>query len=297
LNRSAFKLLGFLFFLLSYTLSDAQELVFLDEDLTKITENAFQEKCSSNSIYDCVILKNTNELIIAQIKKKMTFGEISEKKMNQIYTLLAKDTDTKIESTTTLVISYHDSLADYESSKKQHEYLEKKFISYYSKKENYSDYEQLYKKKKVEYFTDFNKTIFNKRINRFIKQSARCKEKYEKKFPVKVVFIHDDLKKYEKTYDTFKWVKDRGIIKSVFFEKIETTKNNRPRFLVLKPNGEFFVYNGLFYNRNKILTQLLKTNHWDELRKELTESSHKNNSNGKGVFKRNRVYANYNHCF
>ncbi|PZW39210.1 hypothetical protein LX95_02352 [Mesonia algae] len=274
----------------------SQTYVYLDENGKEISANNFDEKCNSNLLFQCLVIKQTKEFVISQIRLKQKFGKISPLEANQIKKLLSKDGKEELSNEKILLISYYDSLADYRASKEMHNFLEEKFINYYKK--HIDEYKRYYKKNKVTYFSKFNKEIFEKKIKKFSKKKKKCKTKFEKKFDINVVFMHSDSSKFEKNYSDFKWVKDRGVINSVFIKNDmqDSLTSKKVRFLVLKPDGEYFISNYHYNNNSKILKTLLKNKNWSDYKEDYKKSLY-GNIMGVGLFKRESRYHYKAHCF
>lgn len=92
----------------------SQESSFVDENMKYIDSSTFKRKCKSY-IYKCLEYK-TDAFSIKKILYKFTFGKISTVEYDQIRKLLIKDSNTKIEPNSILVIKYYDSLFSYKTS-------------------------------------------------------------------------------------------------------------------------------------------------------------------------------------
>lgn len=288
----ALKILAIIAIFFFSTYASSQSHVYLDENGEKVSAEVFGEKCSSNLLFHCLVVKRTEQLVVLQIRFKQKFGKISPQEMDQIRKLLRKDSGRKLEKEKTLLISYYDSLADFKASKKMHDSLEKKWTKSYK---YYMDlYEKDYKKEKVEYFIEFNKEIFDKRIEDFSKDKNKCK----KKFKINVVFMHPDDMALEEKYPNFEWVKDRGVINTVFIKNDMQNPliSKEVRFLVLKPDGEFFISNSHFNNNTKILKKLLKNKDWIDYKEDYEKSLY-GNIMGVGLFERKPKRSHQRHCF
>lgn len=292
----ALKILAIIAIFFFSTYASSQSHVYLDENGEKVSAEVFGEKCSSNLLFHCLVVKRTEQLVVLQIRFKQKFGKISPQEMDQIRKLLRKDSGRKLEKEKTLLISYYDSLADFKASKKMHDSLEKKWTKSYK---YYMDlYEKDYKKEKVEYFIEFNKEIFDKRIEDFSKDKNKCKKKFERKFKINVVFMHPDDMALEEKYPNFEWVKDRGVINTVFIKNDmqDPLISKEVRFLVLKPDGEFFISNSHFNNNTKILKKLLKNKDWTDYKEDYEKSLY-GNIMGVGLFERKPKRSHQRHCF
>ncbi|MDT0293783.1 hypothetical protein ACFQ3R_10370 [Mesonia ostreae] len=276
--------------------ASAQSYVFLDEDGKEVSAEAFGEKCDSNLLFNCTVIKQTKKLVVAQIRFKQKFGKISTQEMDQVRKLLRKDSGRELEKEKTLLISYYDSLADFKASKKMHDSLEKKFIDQY--KNNADQYKKDYKSEKVEYFIDFSREIFDDKIKDFVKDKNRCKKKFEKRFNVNVLFMHADNVVKEKQYSNFDWIQDRGVINTVFIKNDLQNPfiSKKVRFLVIKPDGEYFISNNHFNENTKILKKLLKNKDWSDYKEDYKKSLY-GNIMGEGLFKRKPKRSHERHCF
>lgn len=276
--------------------ANSQSYVFLDENGKEVPEEIFNEKCNSSLLFNCMVIKQNEQLVVSQIRFKQKFGKVSPQEMEQIRKLLRKDSGRKLEKEKTLLISYYDSLADFKASKKMHDSLEKKFIKNYENKKDLNKKD--YNSEKVAYFIDFSEEIFKKDLEDFIKKKKKCKKKFEKRFNASVIFMHPDDVIKEKQYSNFNWVKDRGVINSVFIKNDmqDPLIYKRIRFLILKPDGEYFISNSHFNNNTKILKTLLKNKDWSDYKEDYKNSLY-GDVMGEGLFKRKIRYHHQERCF
>ena len=91
-----------------------------------------------------------------------------------------------------------------------------------------------------------------------------------------------------KTYPDLNWIKDRSIFKNVFFKIMYNSD-----FLILKPNGDYFLSGG--HLDTKMIKTLIKTKNWDEYKKDLENSISAQSKEGIGFFKENTYHKS--HCF
>ncbi|MGO1585271.1 hypothetical protein [Mesonia sp.] len=72
----------------------------MDENGKEVSAKIFDEKCDSNLLFHCLIVKQTQQLVVSQIRLKQKFGKISPQEMNQIRKLLRKDSGRELENFT-----------------------------------------------------------------------------------------------------------------------------------------------------------------------------------------------------
>ena len=123
-----------------------------------------------------------------------------------------------------------------------------------------------------------------------MKIKQKCIAKFEKIENTKVLYLykHNDS---GNSYDNFKFIKDRGVLKNKFFEIMY---NNN--LLIIKPDGDYFLSGGHFTNRQ--LKTLLKNTDRTPFIDDWNESVNKKPINGSGFFKNNeRMYSHKKHCF
>jgi hypothetical protein len=262
---------------------------YLDTNSKAISKTEFQKKCNSNYIYKCLSYV-TDTLIVKKINYQHQFGKISPEHYEQIRKLIYTDGNLKIEKGQTIIIKKQDSLYNFKKELIEHKKHKKEFEDW---KKNY---ESLMKNgdsiiKKPHYHEhEFNKEIFEERMKRGNAKREKCIRKFERKYNVKVVYLHEDDINLEAGYGDFTWVKDRGIIKKIFFKR-----NGLHNLLVLKPDGEYFLSGAHFLDKH--LKKLLRKKDWSKHKKDFKKSLLPKNINGKGIFKRDRNYLHKNHCF
>lgn len=281
MKRSIKPLLTFLFsFILTHQLTAQQELYF-DEASNQINKAEFEQKCNSNYIYKCIAYP-TDTLVVNKVFFKYQFGKLNVEEFQQIRKLLIKDGEYKIGENDIIIIKKIDSLWNYNREVKLHKIHEKKYKEYKAINDSLG-----YEKHHF-HEHDFNKEIFEKNLNSWIKQNQKCIDKFERKFNTKVIFLHEDNINFENVYDDFSWVKDRGVIKRLFFKS-----NNVHDLLIIKPDGEYFLSGSHFIDR--YLKKLLRHEDWSKFKKDFEKSL--DSKNGKGIFKKDNSYYHKKHCF
>ncbi|MGO1585270.1 hypothetical protein [Mesonia sp.] len=135
-------------------------------------------------------------------------------------------------------------------------------------------------------------------MNLYKKEYRKEEIEYFVKFKVNVLFMHTDDITLEEKYLNFEWIKDRGVINTAFIKSDmqDPSVTKRVRFLVLQPNGEYFISNYHFNDNTKILKTLLKNKDWSECKEDHKKSLY-GNIMGKGLFKRKPKYSYEQHCF
>tara|TARA_B100000678_G_scaffold195795_1_gene164207 strand:- start:47128 stop:47979 length:852 start_codon:yes stop_codon:yes gene_type:complete len=277
-----FSLVVLLSLILSWK-SKAQENLYFDETSTQINKAEFTKKCNSSYIYKCISYP-TDTLVINKVFFKYKFGKISPEKFQQIRKLLIKDGKYKIEKNQIIIIKKFDSLYNYEREIEYHKIHEKNYKKYKAINDSLG-----YEKYHIHQH-DFNKKIFQKSLNSWIREKQKCIAKFEKKFHTKVIYLHEDDIEQEENYNNFSWVKDRGIIKRIFF-----SDNNVHDLLILKPNGEYLLSGGHFIDR--YLKKILQNQDWSQFKEDWIKSLEADNPHGKGIFKERRSIYHKKHCF
>lgn len=266
----------------------SQTHVYLDENGKEISIQEFKKKCNSNYIYKC--LSYTKEgIVLFKIFYKHQFGKLDPYEYDQIRKLIIKDAQLTIEPNQIIILKKFDSLYSYEREltlHKTHE-RERKRINVKTDSLNKVNGTDI---KSPMHEHNFNREIFEKNLKLFEKKLSECKDEYEKKYNVKVIYMHQDNQALEKNYENLMWLKDRGIIKNIFFKS-----NNVHHSLILKPDGEYFLIGSHF--KSKYLKRLLKNDDWSTFKKKFKASLTSDYPEGKGIFKKDKNLYHYNHCF
>lgn len=268
----------------------AQSIIYLDQDSKLISLNEFKKKCKQH-IYKCLKYKS-DSLIVNKIHAKYAFGNMPIESYEKIRLTLIKDSDINIPKDKTIVINYVDTIANYNSYLKHYEaYHKKEFAndsSYINSlsttiKVNNKAIRPPYRREPISY------KKHTKRAHAYMDRVAKCTKKLEKKTNVSISHIYNVNLPKNYSIDQVNWIKDSGFFKDNYFEMIYRT-----RFMVIKPNGEYFLSGTML--SYETMKKFLKSKDWSSYKKELELSHHESNINGFGTFKKKHYY-NTLFCF
>ncbi|MDG2193871.1 MAG: hypothetical protein P8K77_03255 [Polaribacter sp.] len=246
----------------------SQKKIYIDENMKIIDSLLFSEKCKA-SVLKCLSY-NTDTLEINKILYSYSFKKISKKQFHQLRKFWSIETKKKIDSNTTLIIQYRDTLYNYDINYARH----------IKHTKNHTEAKHLK-------FT-LKKHLSN--IKRWEKRQEKCIKKLSKKSKANAIYTYKHA--FENTlseYKTIKWVKDRGMSKNYFF-KI----NYNYQVVIVKPNGNYFLSGG--HLDKTMLKRLLKKNDWASFRNDLKKSYQSLHKTGYGLFKQVKGYHK-DHCF
>lgn len=260
-----------LLFIFYYSINFSQEKIYLDENMTVIDSVLLKKKCAI-SVFKCLSF-NTDSVKVNKVLKKYEFGKITNTQYHQLRKLFIQSQKRPIDSSSTLIINYRDSLYDNKVRKdaKQRTF-DHQVIQYDSTHHNV-----------------FNTKIFNSYRENWIKRQKKCVKKMKRKYNAETFYIFksgniDSIKKYP----DLNWIKDRGLFKNVFFKIMY-----KSHFLILKPNGDYFLSGGVL--EDKKLKKLIKSKDWTDYKKDLKASVNAHSKNGIGFFEKS-IYRKTN-CF
>jgi len=261
-----------LFFLLSYlcySQSKSPLIVYLDETKKEITKPYYDLKCKTY-VLKCQKYQ-TKDVTIYKVNNRYKFGRIKPLEYNQIRTLIATDSKTKIENDKVIIIKYSDTLINYERALKNRK---KHYKTYHNQVINQESY---------------SKKRFNKRRQHYVKNKFKCVEDYEKKYSTKIIHVYKHGDDAKESYGQLNMLKDRGIIKRLFFNNIREN-----HIVILKPNGDYLLVGG--HLSDKDLGKLVKDKDWSDYKSQLNLSINTKKAFGYGVFK--KVSGHHKkHCF
>lgn len=266
----------------------SQTYEYLDENSKEVSSQIFYQKCNSSDLYNCLSYKYDG-VIISKILYRYQFGKISKDEFEQLRKLIINDSGIDISPSKIIVLKKYDSILSYKREVELHKQHEKYYAEAKAKNDSFNQLGGA--KRKIRIFRhDFNKDIFNDILSTWLKETKKCIENYERKFNIKMVFLHQDDPNLEKQYKDFKWLKDRGIFKQIFF------KNDRLHYtLILKPNGEYFLAGTHFKTKN--YKKLIKNDDWSKYLEDFEKSINGSYPNGKGIFKNTFSYHHSKRCF
>ncbi len=255
-----------LLFIFYYSINFSQEKIYLDENMNIMDSISFKKRCKI-SVLKCLVYK-TDSMKINKVLKKYQFGKITKKQYHQLRKLFIQNIKKPIDPSSTILINYKDSLYGFDASQKYHDNHVKEHTS--------------------EHHLPFSFKSFDSGRKKWIKKQKKCVKKMKEKYNAETFFIY----KYDlgsiKSYPDLNWMKDRSVFRNVFFKEIYNSN-----FLILKPNGDYFLSGGYF--DNKIIKKLIQTEDWTNYKKDWDESLNTNSIKGKGLFK-NSLF-NKPHCF
>ena len=262
------KIIGILtLFIFSFMISNAQNKVYLDENIVKIDSLEFIKKCKIH-VLKCLTY-STDSIEVNKVLYNFQFGKLSAIEYDQIKKTLEQKSLKKIDDDAILLVNYRDSLFDFESRNKQYE----------THKRIHQDVRH----------SEFNSKIFDKNRKNWISQQQKCSAKLNKRFNTSVFYVYKFDYGSIKNYPDLGWIKDRGIFKNTFFQI-----QGNYHYLVIKPDGEYFLCGSHFSDLN--LKYLLKNKDWSKIKSDFNKSYNSESTQGVGRFKVSH-YGHYNHCF
>lgn len=254
-------------FIFSFIAIYAQDKVYLDENIIEIDAIEFNKKCNI-AVLKCLTYK-TDSVEVYKVLYNFYFGKLSPTAYQQIKKTLIQKSGKKIDDNAILLINYRDSLYDFEASKNR-------FAQHI---EQHKDVKHL----------EFNFNVFDKSRKKWISQQKKCSTKIHKKYNTTTFYVY----KYDHgsiaDYPDLGWIKDRGVFKNLFF-KIQSNYH----YLVIKPDGDYFLCGNYFSNSN--LKYLLKNKDWTKIKSDLKKSYLSKSSTGVGLFKK-ELNNHLEHCF
>jgi len=263
-----------LFFALFYFAGFGQEdkeTHYLNQFKQPITKQIFDQKCKTY-VYKCQKYE-IDTLRLFKINNRYKFGKLDKEEFQQIRKLLIVDSKTKIEENKSIIVIYYDTLIDYTRALKNR----KAHFRDYHKNDNVKD-KGLSEKK------------FYENRNKYVKNKFKCIKKFQKKYNTKISYVFKYGEKEKSSYGNLNMVKDRGVIKHLFFKNM-----NESYMLILKPNGNYLIVGGHLSDRN--LGKLLKKEDWKSFKEQLNISQTNKTVNGYGIFKKSTPGYHKKHCF
>lgn len=260
--------ISLLFMFLSLFKTYSQNKIYLDENLKEIDSVIYKNKCE-NVVLKCLSY-STDSLEINKVLFKFKFGKLSNTELNQLKLLFTKRTNTQLDSSSTLIINYRDTIHNYFSSKR--------------------DYDNHVKNHKNAEHRKFNEEVHEKEKKVWETKHKKCIKAYSK-HNTKVLYTYNFSYHKELTntnYSNLNWLKDNGMFKNTFFPILYNY-----RYLVIKPDGNYFLIGGHFPEKN--LKKLVKNSNWEKYISNWENSYLKYAK--EGIFKNLNIYNHKNHCF
>lgn len=262
------KIIAFLTLILfSFNTIYAQDIFYLDENIVEIDSIEFKKKCKIY-VLKCLTYK-TDSVEVNKVLYDFKFGKLSPIEYEQIKKTLIQKSLKNIDDAPVLLVNYRDSLYDFEIRKK-----------------NYDIHIQEHKEVKHHKFTF---ETFNKSRKKWISKQQKCSSKIDKRFNTAAFYVYNFDYGSIEHYPDLGWIKDRGVFKKVFFQIY-----GNYRYLVLKPDGEYFLCGSYFSDSN--LKYLLKNKDWTKIKADFKESYVSESPFGVGRFKK-RSYNHLEPCF
>ena len=216
-----------LFLILSNSFIFSQKKIYLDEGLKVIDSIIHRKKCFLRNYYSCTsFTKDSTIYNIVSFKYKM--GRLTKEAHAQVLNVIALQTKQKINKKNNLLIRFTDTLFDYETIRKKHAYHIKQYKPYTI----FFDGKKLVFKEKL-----YTKNRYHKILNNRNAKIKKCNTIYNKKENTKLFYFYNYAIKNSKKLESNLWIKDKGLLKQFFFKKTNTFK-----FLILKANGDYFLY-------------------------------------------------------
>ncbi len=261
--------ISLLFSFMCYTQTKKHTTIYLDEYKKETTKPYYDQKCKTH-VLKCQKYQ-TKDITVYKINNKYKFGKLKATDYDQIRILLAADSKTKIENDKIIVIKYLDTLINYDKALENRKRHFKEHHNEEISKETYP------------------KKDFDKKRQRYVKSKFKCVETYEKKYDTKIIHVYKHGDKAKKSYGNLNMLKDRGIIKHLFFKNLYESY-----ILVLKPNGAYLKIGG--HLSDKDLGKLITDENWNKYKQQLEVSINKKKTLGYGIFKKINGYHK-KHCF
>jgi len=274
--------------------------IYLDENSNQISEALFNLKCMA-AVFYCRQIDRDN-LTVFKVHYNMYFGKLTPTEYNQIRLYINQRSNKKTPENHKILIHYEESLVGFKESNENCNLVNSKSL-----KENFEafnleaelndeypfnsikEFQRYVRNHRLE-FHDEKK--FNENVVDYAEQQNNCIKKVETKYQTPVYYVVNNNYNYPIKNKYFSWVIDGGAIKNTFVNKHPDTD-----FILIKPNGEYFVKNG--FMPNIVLNKLLKAENWKKLKNGWKKSIKSNSLFGSGIVNDiTREYAYYtSSCF
>ncbi|MCB0463955.1 MAG: hypothetical protein R2816_07880 [Flavobacteriaceae bacterium] len=272
--------LKILFLLLISFSIQGQTKVFVDENMQEIDSISFYKKCDAR-VFKCLTY-NTDSLIVNKVHNRFKFGKVSTEEYNQVRLLLMKKGNFIIDKKEILVIEKIDTIGGSYSSylnhmRKYHKKDSNKNTDSTNSSSNgikvYLNNKQVKPTPKIK-----SKKSYNRSYKAHMKIPAKCKKKFEKKFSTSVFTMYKHNTHENELPKTLDLINHSEIIENTFFNQIDSA-----HFVILKPDGEYFISSVLF--KDSYLLGFFKNDNWEKHKKDLELSKNQNIKSGSGIFK------------
>jgi hypothetical protein len=243
----------------------SQSPIYIDENMKTIDSEIYKIKCHS-FVLKCLSIK-TDSLNINKVVYKFKFGKTDSLGYSQIRKLLLENNSQKIDANAYLMISYNDTIFDFKASKKS--------------------FERHVNQHKTATHDKFNKESYRSNTKYWIKKQTKCRKKF-KKLGGETFYVFNYDYGYRKENPENNLIKDSRLFKNAFFKSINSTN-----FLLIKPDGEYFISGG--HLSDSLLKKLLKNKDWTRFKFDWLDSYSSFSYSGKGIFKKDIYHTK--HCF
>lgn len=270
----------FIFFsliIITTNLSISQSSIYLDEQMNEIDSTLYFKKCKF-SAFKCIEYKK-DTLSINKILLLHYFGTIDKTQNNQIRSILSKDAKRKIDNNSIIIVRYYDSILSYKTMKKKrdvHVKIHEKGIDSAGIKSGIISHHK------------YNLKTYHRNMKNWLKGQNKCIRKFERIDNVDVFNVINNSQININNLSSISPIKDRNVFKNTFFKILY-----QYRYLVLKPNGDYFLSGG--HLSDKKLIKLLKEKNWENIIEDWEISINRFPINGNGFFKYDKVHQK--HCF
>jgi len=210
--------------------------IYLDESNNPIDISEYYKKCNS-FLFHCMN-KTRDSITINNMYEIKKFGQLDSIQNNQIKQLLKRDTKNNTATNKPIIIVFRDTLFSFEA--------------YENRYKNYVD--KISINDTVAEFPEFKLTkskYLSARKNYDVHQK-KCKKTF-KNINYSTIYLFSQNRGYSYQSKNFKWKKISTPIYHKFF------KNRYSTSVILKPNGQYFIYD---YLNDKYLKKMLKES-WD----------------------------------
>jgi hypothetical protein len=267
-----------LMFILFYScLLFSQKKVYLDEVLKPIDSTLHSKKCRSFFFACTSYTKDGTLFVVANFNYKI--GKLTKEAHSQVLSVIKLQTKQKINTTTdNILIRFADTLFDYKTIKRKHEF----HLKQYKPDPILINGKEIVFKEKV-----FNKTEYQKVVNNRNIKIEKCNKIYSKKGNLNFFYFYDHSIGDSKNLESNLWIKDKGLLKNFFFKK-----TNAYIFLILKPNGDYFLSDRNVTNR--MIRKLLKHKNWEPYIADLKKTYEFKDRNRVGLFRITKPYYTSN---
>ena len=243
----------------------SQSPIYIDENMKTIDSVVYNIKCHS-FVLKCLSIK-TDSLNINKVVYKFKFGKTDSIGYSQIRKFLIGKTSQKNDINASLMVNYSDTIFDFKASK--------------------NNFDRHVNKHKTAKHSKFNKEYYRLNTKNIIKKQTKCAQKF-KKLGGETFYVFNYDYGYKKENPESYLIKDSRLFKNAFFKSINSTS-----FLLIKPDGEYFISGG--HLSDSLLKKLLKNKDWSRFKLDWLNSYSSFSNSGKGVFK--KEFHHKKHCF